>query len=93
MATEAQYDEIIAPMLAAVAERCKELGMNLVARVEWAPDECGITQVGNGDDSGVGQRLAHIAVHSHGNIDALCMAALKRFDCSNSAILHPYVHN
>lgn len=90
MATEQEYDEIIAPMLADVAKRCSELGMSLIARVEWEPDEVGITQIGIDKNSGVGQQLTQIAAHSKGNIDALCVNALRRFDCSQSVVLHDY---
>lgn len=86
MATEQQYDEIIAPMLKAVADRCTELGMSLVARVEWARDESGITQVVP-EYAGVGQKLTQLAAHAHGNVDGLCISLLKRMDCSNSIFL------
>ncbi len=69
MATEAEYDEIIAPMLLAVASRCKELGMSLVARVEWSPEESGITQTGV-EDAGIGEseafKLADLRIFSSG---------------------------
>lgn len=88
MATEAEYDEIIAPMLAAVAERCKELGMSLIAQVEWQPGETGITQINIGPTAGIGQKMAWLAAHAHGNVDLFCMEMMKRFDCSQSAVLH-----
>lgn len=80
MATEQEYDDIIAPMLADVANRCKELGMNMVARVEWEPDEIGITQIGIGDDAGFGQKMAQLACHSRGNLDLFLIECRKRFD-------------
>lgn len=86
MATEQEYDEIIAPMLADVAKRCEELGMSLVARVEWGPGDSGITQM-NVDQAGIAQKLTQLAAHSHGNIDTLCIEAVKRFDCSQSMVL------
>ena len=88
MATEQEYDDIIAPLLAEVARRCHDLGMSLIARVEWEPGETGITQIGVGPESGIGQRLAHLAMHCDGNIDQLCMEAAKRFDVSQSIFLH-----
>ena len=90
MATEEQYDEIIAPMLAAVAERCKELGISLIARAEWSPTDAGITQIGIDETSSVAQRIAQLAAHCRGNIDSLCIEAMKRFDCSQSMILRGY---
>ena len=77
MATEQEYDEVIAPMLAEVAKRCAELGMSITARVEWSPDEAGITRLGIGDGSGIGQRMADYAVMSRGNLDAMVMG-MKR---------------
>jgi hypothetical protein len=90
MATEKEYDDEIAPLLKAVAERCQELGMAFVARVEFDGDDgvksCGVTQVGN-DDSSVAQRMAQMAAHCGGNFDALGIEMRKRFDCSSSILL------
>lgn len=86
MATEQEYDEIIAPMLLEVAKKAKELGMSLVARVEWEPGESGITQIG--DLSSIGQLLTHAAAHSHGNIDALCLHLIKTCNVEQSMFLH-----
>lgn len=90
MATEQQYDEFIAPLLKAVAERCQEFGMAIVARVEFDGDDgekaCGVTQVGN-DEASISQRMAHIAAHCGGNFDALGIEMKKRFDCSASIFL------
>lgn len=36
---EAIYDTEIAPELARLAKRCREVGMSLVADVEWHPPE------------------------------------------------------
>jgi hypothetical protein len=86
MAEERQYDEEIAPMMLAVAKECERLGMSMVARVEWAPDQFGITQIGIGD-AGIGQKMTLLAAHAKGNIDLFCIEAMKRFDCSQSAVL------
>ena len=86
MATEQEYDDIIAPMLAAVAEQCRELGMSIIARVEWEPGEVGITKIGIGPDSGIGQKLAEIAVHAHGNLDSIVIEAVRRYDCSQTIV-------
>lgn len=90
MATEAEYDDVIAPMLKAVAERCQEFGMAIVARVEFDGSDgektCGVTQVGN-DEATVSQRMTQIAAHCGGNFDALGIEMKKRFDCSASIFL------
>lgn len=88
MATEAEYDDIIAPMLLDVAKKAKELGMSLIARVEWEPGESGITQIG--DLSSIGQLLTHAAAHSHGNIDALCTHLIKNCNVEQSMFLHSH---
>lgn len=87
MATEQQYDDIIAPMLQEVAERCEELGMALVARVEWAPGESGITRV-VGKDQSVQQWLAYYAAHARGNLDQLAMTMCNKFDRGSSIVCH-----
>jgi hypothetical protein len=90
MATEQEYDDIIAPMLANVAEKAAELGMTLVARVEWEPGEAGITQIGPQDIS-IGQRMAWFAVHSQGNIDKMLLGMQRAgIDFSQSIYLHTF---
>ena len=91
--TEAEYDEIIAPKLAEVAKLVSEMGGSLVARVEWEKDEAGITKIGVSEESGVAQQLTLWAALSRGNIDAVCMEALKRFDCSQSIVLSRFQTN
>ncbi len=86
--TEQNYDDIIAPMLADVARKCAELGMNMIARVEWQPGESGITRIG--DLSSIGQRLTTYAALAHGNIDAVCLALLRECDVSRSIFLASY---
>lgn len=87
MATEQEYDEIIAPMLLAVAKECERLGMSLIARVEWEPGESGITQIGL-DHAGIGQKLTQYAAHAHGNVDSLFIGLRRDFDPGNSMVLH-----
>lgn len=87
MSNEQAYDDHIAPKLLEVAKLCEQMGMSIVARVEWAPDEAGITHAGVGPQSGVGQRLTQIAAHARGNIDLICIEAMRRFDCSRSMVL------
>ena len=88
MSTEQEYDDIIAPMLADVAKKCAELGMSLIARVEWEPGESGITQIGT--MTSAGQSLTQIAAHSHGNVDSMCLHLIKTRDVSASIFLHSY---
>lgn len=89
MATEQEYDDIIAPMLAEVAEKADELGMSLIARVEWQPGESGITQIGK--MTGVGQIMTQYAAHSHGNIDKMILSMQRAgIDLSQSIYLHSF---
>ena len=90
MATEQEYDEILAPMLAEVAQKSADLGMSFVARVEWEPGEAGITQIGPQDIS-IGQRMAWFAVHSQGNIDKMILSMQRAgIDFSQSIYLHQF---
>jgi hypothetical protein len=91
MATEQQYDEIVAPLLNEAAKLAGELGMSLVARCEWAPGEAGLTRVGD-PKSSVAQAMAWWAVHARGNFDAVGLEMLKEFDCSASIFLAPHNH-
>lgn len=88
MATEQDYDDIIAPMLADVAKKAADLGMNLVARVEWEPGEAGITQIG--PITSAAQIMTQHAALSRGNIDGMLIGLLKVVDCSQSMFLHGY---
>jgi hypothetical protein len=89
MATEQEYDDIIAPILLEAAKKAEALGMSLIARVEWEPGESGITQVGPMDS--IGQRITRFAAHCHGNIDAMLLGILRSgVDCSASMFLHRY---
>lgn len=90
MATAKQYDETIGPMMLEVAKKAAELGMTLVARVEWKPDAGEITHAG--PITSASQRLTLYAAHSGGNIDLMLMRLLNSgADCSESAFLRPYV--
>jgi hypothetical protein len=90
--SEKDYDDIVAPMLADVARKCQELGMSLIARVEWAPGESGITQIGDLGAS-AGQWLTQYAAHSHGNVDKLCLSLIKQKDVSQSIFLSRHVQS
>lgn len=66
---ELRYDDIIAPMFKEVADRCRELGMDLVRRVEWGHGEAVITLQGRTDS--IGQMLTRYAALSRGNVDSM----------------------
>lgn len=90
MATEQEYDDIIAPMLAEVAKKAADLGMVMIARVEWEPGEAGITQIGDQTIS-IGQRMAWHAAHSHGNIDKMLLSMQRAgISFSQSAYLYKF---
>lgn len=91
MATEQQYDEIVAPLLAEAAKKAGKLGMSLIARCEWAPGEYGLTRIGD-PKSSAAQYLAWCAAHAKGNFDAVGMAMLREYDCSASVLLTKYNH-
>ncbi|TXH45658.1 MAG: hypothetical protein E6Q97_31405 [Desulfurellales bacterium] len=86
---EAAYDAEIAPALLKIVERCKELGIHMVAHVEWWPGETGITQHVP-DDASVQMKMTWLAAHAHGNFDSLGIAMLKCFDCRASLFLNRY---
>jgi hypothetical protein len=89
MATEKEYDDIIAPLLAEVATKAAELGMSLIARVEWEPGESGITQIG--PMNAIGQKMTQYAAHSHGNIDKMILSLQRAgVDFSQSIYLHTF---
>lgn len=89
MATEKEYDDIIAPMLADVAKKAEELGMSLVASVEWEPNERGSTLIG--PMTSVSQKLVKAATLCHGNIDAMIIGLMRSgVDFSQSAFLHSF---
>lgn len=89
MATEQEYDEIIAPMLLAVAEKAKELGMTLVARAEWEPGAGGTTTAGDLTKS-MPMIMTRAASFASGNIDAMLIHMVKHYDVSASMFLHSY---
>lgn len=81
MTPEETYDTEIAPVLMAIANRCKELGWSMVASVEWQVGETGRTETHpawNVDGlPSAKQKLVHYAARCHGNIDAMLMACIR----------------
>lgn len=76
MASEEFYDREIAPALMAIAQKCEDHGISLVAKVEWEPGESGTTAAVRADAS-FALQLAHWAAASHGNVDALVMQCMR----------------
>ena len=75
---EAVYDAEIAPALAAIAKRCEECGMSIVAEVEWDPaDAAGGMTVALAEGSSFAIRLGKLALEVRGNIDSLLIALRK----------------
>ena len=88
--SEKLYDYEIAPALADLAKKCEAAGMSFVASVEWTKGETGSTVLGVGDASGVAQVMTALAARSNGNIDAVLIGLIKRFDVSQSVFLHTH---
>ncbi|WP_209020919.1 hypothetical protein, partial [Shinella sumterensis] len=80
---------IIGPMLTDLAKKASDLGMSLVARVEWAPDEGETTHAGH--VTSATQVLTQHAALSRGNVDAMLLHLINSgVDCSQSAFLYSY---
>lgn len=84
--TEQEYDEQIAPLLLEIANKVDSLGGSIVCRVEWGPDQAGITTLGVTKDSGAGKQLATLAALCQGNFDQLYFSSIKHFDMSQSVV-------
>ena len=75
---EAFYDKEIAPALMAVAKKCEDAGLSIVATVEWAPEGAGSTFV-LAEGSSFAVRLVKLAAEVRGNVDGLIIA-LRKYD-------------
>lgn len=85
---ESVYDKEIAPQLFALSKRCEDLGMSLVAQVEWAPTEAGST-FALAEGSSFAIRLVKLACEVRGNVDGLISALCKHDPTGgNSIFLH-----
>jgi hypothetical protein len=75
---EAVYDNEIGPALVALAKRCEDVGMSLVAEVEWDGDQAlgGLT-VTLAEGSSFAIRLVKLAADVRGNIDSMFIALRK----------------
>lgn len=73
---EELYDLHIAPMLKEVGKKCHELGLPLVAAVEYAPYSIGGTY-NIPADAGVAIHMVRMAAMSSGHADALIMGLIR----------------
>lgn len=73
---EAIHDAEIMPALDAISKRCQELGMSMVACVEWAPGKYSTTSCVGGDTCPQ-LRLGYTWLRSFGNFDSFAMAAMR----------------
>lgn len=69
MMTEAQYDELIAPKLEAIAKECAALGSDIVAVVEYGNNARGETRT-VGADSSLAMKLLTFCANAGENLDA-----------------------
>lgn len=89
MATEAEYDEQVAPLLKAAADKAAELGISLVCRAEWDGGDAGFTESGPLAAS-FAQVMTRAASRARGNIDGMLIHLLKHYDCRASMFLNQY---
>jgi hypothetical protein len=76
MTNEEFYDKEIAPALIRLSRQCKGRGMSLLAHVEFDDDGIGTTASLEKDCS-FATEMAHMAIQSAGNVDALILALMK----------------
>lgn len=70
------YDREVAPALLALAKKCEDNGLSIVAKVEWEPGETGTTATIR-DGAGFGLHLTHWAATANSNVDSLIMACMR----------------
>lgn len=92
MATEKEYDEIIAPLLMDAAKKAEDLGMSFLANVEWEPGKSGTTQ-SQREGAGIAFKMTRFAALCNGNVDRFCMSCIEAFDVSESMFLHSFNRN
>lgn len=76
---EAWYDQEVAPVLAALAQRCLDRGMSFLACVEYQPGDRGATY-SLAVDAGVEMRMLHLAMQTVPNIDRYLMSLRSHFE-------------
>lgn len=83
-----QYDEIIAPMLKEVSNKCIELGFSMTAYAEWEPSEGRLTIAGKCDLSPE-MFIVLKAACAFGNVDKMIMGIKNGpFDTSQSIMMN-----
>ncbi|MCJ8142938.1 hypothetical protein MKI84_08415 [Ancylobacter sp. A5.8] len=76
MAREAFYDNEIAPVLAALGQKCEAHGLSFLAVAEWKAGETGHTGT-VAASAGYGVRLVHAEMQARGNVDVLIFAIMR----------------
>lgn len=85
------YDREIAPALAALARRCGDRGIGMLAVVEFQPGQRGGTYLTTPNDT-VGQQMIRICMQAAPNLDAFLLAFSRHcrkhgVDTSESVVL------
>lgn len=70
------YDEQVAPLLMQAAKICKEAEIPIVAQVEYAEGDFGLTSC-LGENPSVSMLILHWAALSKGNLDLLVIKASR----------------
>ena len=91
--SEAKYDAEVAPILLEAAKRCEALGLQMVAVVEYAPDERGETRVLK--DPSLPMLMLSMVAHHGNNVDGLLINLIrhcneKGIDMRSSMFLNKY---
>lgn len=76
MMTEAQYDELIAPKLEAIAKECAAMGSDIVAVVEYGTGQRGETRT-VGNDSSLAMKMLTFCANAGENIDAFAINVMR----------------
>lgn len=87
---EAIYDAEIAPELSRLAARCQDIGMSMIAEVEWCPTErAGGMTCTLAEGSSFAMRLIKLACDVRGNVDGMFIALRKSTDpdLSNTLVM------
>lgn len=79
------YDNEIAPALLALAKKCKEVGISIVASVEYEPGKLALTK--GGLPQSVKQDIVFHAAACDGNVDGMLIALVRKYGPGNSLYL------
>jgi hypothetical protein len=88
--SEKYYDDVIAPALLDLMNKCRDNGMNLVADVEYEPGKTAAS-VQTSAGACISIQITSIWAQSFGNFDKLCMTLMKNPQLTkghNSIFLH-----